>query len=71
MTLKEFEVLAIEAANRTSRIGHIECPREVRNPGVYFGMMLAAEVLLPLLEVRTDKLDEARIEGFEAGARQV
>lgn len=39
--MKTFEEIAIEIANRTDSITEIKCPRDVKNPGLYFGAMLA------------------------------
>lgn len=46
LSREELERMAVQFANDTSPIRDITCPREVRNPGLYFGFMKAVKVIL-------------------------
>ena len=43
--MKTAEQIALEIASRITSIKDIQCPREVVNPGLYFGAILALKEL--------------------------
>ncbi len=43
---EQLEKIAIEFANDIAPIKDITCPREVRNPGLYFGFMKAVKLIV-------------------------
>lgn len=61
MTREELLQMAIDASANTKSIRNIECPQGVLNPGIYYGFMIAVEVLWPEIEKLKGELCNLRL----------
>ena len=70
MTKKEIEILASSIGNIHGSLG-LTCPNNIKNPGFYFGALLALQTIFPQSLQDINEIIEARKKQFADKSAQV